>query len=622
LEGRWLPSTFVVSTTADAGPGSLRQAILDANATPGSNEIDFAVGDGGVQTIAPTSALPEVTNTVVLDGTTQPGFAGSPLIDLDGAAVIPGTSGLVIRADNSAVRGLAITGFMIHNNDDPDVTTPGLVIAGSGDVVQADYLGIDLTGTRIVSNAIGVLVSGSDNRIGGTTAEERNLISGNANGVFITGNGNVVQGNTVGTDPTGTAQMGNGFGVAVSGSDNLIGGTDPGARNLISGNALTGVSIGGKSNRVQGNFLGTDITGTLPVSNGFGVSVGGSNNLVGGTEPGASNLLSGNRGGGVGITGNNNRVEGNLIGTDVTGTLALGNFYGVLIDGGTANNNTIGGTAPGAGNLISGNRLDGVELMQCHTNVVEGNLIGTDVTGTQALGNALTGVSIEASGLDNRVGGTELGAGNVISGNGGSGVFIATFARGNLVQGNRIGTDVSGTEPLGNAIDGVHIDGLDPDIGDNNTIGGEEPGAGNTIAFNDSDGVFVDRGTHNAILGNAIFGNHRRGIELLDGANLDQPAPVLTSASTDGSSTTVTGTLTSTPNSTFTLELFANSVNDPSGSGERFLGSVQVTTDANGNASFTVTLDSAVDPGMFLTATATDSARNTSSFSAAVEVTA
>jgi hypothetical protein len=94
LEGRCLPSTFLVTTTDDAGAGSFRQAILDANATPGTNEIDFAIGDGGAQTIRPTSALPEVTHSVVIDGTTQPGFAGSPLIDLDGANVAPGTAGL------------------------------------------------------------------------------------------------------------------------------------------------------------------------------------------------------------------------------------------------------------------------------------------------------------------------------------------------------------------------------------------------------------------------------------------------------------------------------------------------------------------------------------------------
>jgi parallel beta-helix repeat protein len=226
LEGRWVPAAFLVTTTADAGAGSLRQAILDANAAPGTNEIDFAIGSGP-QTIRPTSALPEVTHSVLIDGTTQPAFAGSPLIDLDGTDVTPGASGLVIHADNSTVKGLAITDFRINDPDEIDNFTPGLVINGSGNVVQGDYLGTDLSGTPGMGSGIGLWVaSGSNNLIGGTTAAARNLISGNWYGVYLSnGSGNVVQGNYFGTDATGTAQMGNVIGLSISGSNNLIGGT-------------------------------------------------------------------------------------------------------------------------------------------------------------------------------------------------------------------------------------------------------------------------------------------------------------------------------------------------------------------------------------------------------------
>jgi titin len=696
LEGRWLPSTFLVTTTNDFGAGSLRQAILDANATPGSNEIDFAIGGGGAQTIRPNIALPEVTNTVVIDGTTQPGFAGSPLIDLDGANVIPpGTSGLVVRADNSTVKGLAITGWL------PDPDTPytggvGLLIKGNGDVVQGNYLGIDTTGTRSVGNGVGLWIENvSGTLVGGTDPGAGNVISGNGWGVYANGStGGVVQGNYVGTNPTGTAAMRNFVnGLYIVGSDNLIGGTTAAARNIISGNTGTGVGISGTSIRVQGNYIGTDVTGTRALGNGTGVASAGSvmtGGLIGGTDPGAGNLISGNGRDGVflGRDSNDNVVQGNFIGTDVTGTAALdngragvyletalrnqiggtapgagnlisGNFrsggggaasgvyltrasadnvvqgntigtdvsgtralrnsYGITIENGQ--NNSIGGPEAGAGNLISGNWSDGVQLLTpLAGNRVQGNRIGTDRTGTLALGNGGNGVSI-SGGSNDRIGGTAPGAGNLISGNGWSGVSIALssfgHSGGHVVQGNLIGTDVTGTQPLGNGRDGVEIAWMNSDI----TVGGEEPGAGNTIAFNRRDGVLVDNGTGNAILGNAIFANGHLGIELLHGANHDQAAPVLTSATTDGTSTTVTGTLTSTPNRTFTLDFFANSVDDPSGSGERFLGSVQVTTDASGNASFTVTLNIAIDPGMFLTATATDSADNTSRFSAGVAVT-
>jgi hypothetical protein len=599
LEGRWLPSTFLVTTTDDAGAGSLRQAILDANATPGPNEIDFAIGDGGAQTIRPTTALPQVTQTIIIDGSTQPDFAGSPLIDLDGTAVTPGASGLVIRADRSTIKGLAITNFLINDPEEPDSITPGLLITGSSNVVQGNYLG--------GGNARGVWIeSGSSNLIGGMDDGEGNIIGGNGYGAFINPNssGNVVQGNSM---------TGNGVGVWDSGMQTLVGGTTAAARNLISRNGA-GIQLDGISARVQGNFIGTDATGTRALANGLGVEVIENANLIGGTEPGAGNLISGNN---IGVMLEfGSVVQGNYIGTDVTGTQALGNGIGVSTEG-TAYA-LIGGTEPGAGNLISGNRLYGIETYGSLHITIQGNTIGTDVTGTHALGNGRRGVFLQTTGLS-LIGGMGPGAGNLISGNGGDGIRVAGSGSADiLVQGNDIGTDVSGTRPLGNAGDGVHVDNAL--LHGINAIGGEEPGAGNTIAFNGNDGVLANGNTHIAILGNAIFANANLGIELLGGANNNQAAPVLTSATSDGTSTTVTGTLTSTPNTTFTLEFFTSSPGDAS-SGEQYLGSVTVTTDADGNASFTATFDSAVDPGLFLTATATDPNNNTSQFSAGAEVT-
>jgi hypothetical protein len=617
LEGRWLPSTFVVINTNDAGDGSLRQAILDANATPGTNEVDFDIGGGGVQTIRPSTALPEVTRSIVIDGTTQQGFAGSPLIGIDGTDVTPGASGLVIRADGSTVKGLAISNFRIDNPDDPDRSTPGLVIAGNQSAVQGNYIGLDPLGSVGTGGAIGLWLAGSNNVIGGTTAAARNVVAGNWYGVYVTGSGNVILGNFVGTDPSATVGLGNVFGLSVGGSNNLIGGRAAEARNLISGN-LFGLGVGGVGNRVQGNYIGTDLTGTRALGNSEGVGVGGPN-LIGGTEPGAGNLISGN-GGGTGVTVETGAtVQGNFIGTDVTGTHALGNRIGVAFEGSSLSTSLLGGTAPGAGNLISGNSLYGILSSTSGRSVIQGNFIGTDVTGTHALGNGNHGVFFETT-FFTQVGGTEAGAGNLISGNGGSGVFMTSSGADNFVQGNRIGTDVTGTQPLGNSRDGVHVDNVNHHNG--NTIGGEAPGAGNTIAYNGNDGVLIDRSTHFAILGNSIFANGNLGIELVRGGNNDQAAPMLTSATTDGASITITGTLISTPNSTFTLEFFANRSSDPSGiyEGEQFLGSIQVTTDAFGNASFTVTFAVAVNPSWVVTATATDSGNNTSQFSDGVTV--
>src|SRR5262249_55592109 len=111
VEDRTLLSTFTVNNTADGGPGSLRQAILDADAVNGqTSAIDFAIPGEGVQTIAPNSALPALTNPVLIDGFSQPGYAGTPLVAIDGTQAVTG-DGLTITGPNVTVRGLDITNF-------------------------------------------------------------------------------------------------------------------------------------------------------------------------------------------------------------------------------------------------------------------------------------------------------------------------------------------------------------------------------------------------------------------------------------------------------------------------------------------------------------------------------
>ncbi len=823
LEGRLLLSTYLVTNTNDSGAGSLRQAILDSNGNPGMNTIDFSIGSG-VQTISPASALPTITVPVVLDGTSQPGYSGTPLIELNGSQAGSNADGLRISAGNSTVEGLVINRFgsvsggivltdnggdiIVGNYIGTDVTgaqargnaahgvliidtsnntigEPGdgnlisanqadavqiIHLFGSvpiGNVVQGNLIGTDVTGTQILANhgdgvAIigcansliggnviagntgngvglsrsglpgtgatgnvvqgnligtdisgtvalgnqnnGVIASGigtSSNTIGGTATGAGNVIAGNSvSGVALTGgaSGNVVQGNLIGTDATGTQALGNGqFGVGIvdaGTSNNLIGGTVAGARNVISaslhnngvgifggatanvvqgnfigtdvsgtvalGNVVNGVGVsdagtsnntvggtaagagnvisgnlnagiqffnGSSGNVVQGNYIGTDCSGTLPLGNTYaGVAISGAaNNRIGGTASGASNLISGNIGNGVrlevsGTTGN--LVQSNFIGTDVTGTQALGNGSdgldsAVLIDAG-ANNNTIGGTVAGTGNVIAADSLNGVRIRNANGNIVQGNYIGTDSSGTQPLGNAADGVAIGDGASGNLIGGTAPGAGNVISANGLDGVEVFNGSTSNTVQGNYIGTDVSGTQVLGNGRNGVHLE----DTSDNNLIGGPTAGASNVIAFNGNDGVLVDTATGDAIQQNSIHDSGNLGIELINNGNNNQPYPVLSSATSDGSSTTIVGTLTSTPDTTFTLEFYANNMANPSGYGEgqQYLGSGTVTTDDNGNADFTATFATGDTTGLFIAATATDSGNNTSSFSPDVTV--
>jgi hypothetical protein len=351
------------------------------------------------------------------------------------------------------------------------------------------------------------------------------------------------------------------------------------------------------------------------LGNQTGVFIGSGSdfNVIGGTTKGAGNLIAASSLDGVFIdSSSGNVIQGNLIGTDATGARALGNRNGLLF---TASGNTIGGTAPGAGNLISGNLADGIGLPDASSNnVIQGNKIGTDITGTAALGNAGAGISTDGS--SNQIGGADQNAGNLISGNLGDGIdLLAGFA--NVVQGNKIGTTVTGKSALANGGDGVVIDGSQ------NTVGGSTLGSGNVIAFNGGDGVFVDSGSGNLISGNSIFSNGGLGIDLnvANNANNSQQAPVITSAVLSNGTTTVQGTLTAAPNTTYTIELFANAAPDPSGFGEGqiFLGFITVTTDNSGAATFSTTL-SGVFSGQFLTATATDPLTDTSEFSNALKV--
>ena len=364
---------LVVTNTNDSGPGSLRRAILIADVNPSVDTIDFAIPGAGVHTISPVSALPTITDPVIIDGYTQPGASPNTLangdnavllIELDGSNAGAGSPGLVISAGNSTVRGLVINRF---GGDGIYAFNAG------GNVIVGNFIGTDATGERAVLNsANGVLIDGSSNNtIGGTAVGARNVISGNIGaGVSIDpgATNNVVLGNFIGTDATGERAVPNSAnGVLIDGSsNNTIGGTAVGARNVISGNTGAGVSIdpGATNNVVPGNFIGTDATGEQAVPNrAAGVLIGeSSNNTIGGTAVGARNVISDNIGAGVsfGLGATNNVVQGNVI----SGNIGAGVYFGL-----GATNNVV------QGNVTSGNIGGGVSGPGAANNVVQGNLI-------------------------------------------------------------------------------------------------------------------------------------------------------------------------------------------------------------------------------------------------------
>jgi len=611
---------------------TLRAAISQANDTVGPDTITFNIPGSGPYIILPASQLPAITDPVSIDGTTQPGFTGKPVVEVRGSNVPAIERGFTLSAGSSSIRGLAIAEFPVYNL---------LINTAGGNTIVGNHFGIDSTGTRGFYNSTSIQIDSSPNNIiGGVNPADRNVISANAHGIEINGSassGNIIQGNYIGTAADGITPIGNNYGIRMSHApNNQIGGTQSGAGNLISGNYIDGIYIGfsdASGNVIQGNTIGTDVTGTSSLTNyEDGIMVNGApNTIIGGTEPGAGNLISGNTLGGIYVNASGaygTIIQGNTIGTNRSGTLPLGNGeYGINIIG--APQVLIGGSASGAGNLVSGNAQHGIYLNDTQGGggtIIQGNKVGTDISGLQTLGNTLSGIVIDLS-TNNTIGGSSPGEGNLISGNGETGILITeSGTSGNRILGNLIGTDLSGESPLGNAQDGIRIQ----NNAASNTIGGSEPGSSNRIAYNGSSGVYLESGTSNTVEGNLLWDNAGLGIDLAPqgvtpndagdadtGANGLQNFPVL-NAVIGGSSTTVGGSLESLADTTYRLEFFASPTCDASGYGEgrTYLGSGQITTGSSGQGSFELTLEAAVSAGEFISATATDPSGNTSEFSA------
>jgi hypothetical protein len=675
--------TFPVLNTNDSGPGSLRQAITDANAhvntgVSAPDLISFNIAGTGVRTITLAAALPTITDPVVIDGYTQPGSSANTLavgdnsvhrIELNGNNAVCGA--LVIIAGNSTVRGLVINRFALNCG------STNITLQTKGDnTVEGCFIGLTPAGTapdptNYFSNS-GVYIQDSPgNTVGGTTPASRNVIDARQSGISInnpTSSGTTIQGNYIGINAAGTTAFLSppntgsvsfintgidiGAGSGTGSSNNLIGGTTAGARNVISGTASHDILFNDETatgNVVQGNYLGTNARGTASVfGTGNGITTIRTSGLtIGGTGAGAGNLISGNRGTGIVMSNESDpsrtiptTIQGNLIGTNAAGTGAVGNGIGITIAAGQ--NITIGGTASGARNVVSGNVVHGI-IVRDSSNLIQGNFIGTNISGKAKLGNGGDGVGL--GGLfgfvanNITVGGTTPAARNLISGNGAHGIETGDVTAA-VIEGNFIGTDVAGTGDLGNTGIGITVNSS------NLTIGGTNTGAGNVIAFNgtaagrqDSVGIFLSGSSSGiSILGNSIFSNAALGINLPaqgaedsfgvnpndscdsdTGANNLQNYPVLNGVTTTNGNVHITGTLNSTANTTYRLEFFRNDETDSSGHGEGkvFLGSANVTTNGSCDASFNVSFPSRV-PALRVSSTATDPAGNTSEFSAGI----
>ncbi len=504
----------VILAPALPGPDvmtSLREAICVANNTPLAppgvpHMINFMIPVGPPMMIGAMPGTPGPLPPII-----TPMIIFGPGIIIDGSAAGPG-NGLTINNTN----GVQVIGLVIQNFVGNGIEING----GSQHFIQNNHIGIDIGGLVPRPNGgDGIQITNSGgNQIGGPAIS--NVISCNGNnGIEILGLpsvGNRVLGNLIGTDAFGLSPCPNLMdGINISNAPgNIIGGVNPGEGNVISANVWGGIFIDGvtaASNIIHGNLIGTDINGTRDLGNtGGGIAINKApSNTVGGPVSKARNVISGNNGYGIAITSNSatgNQVYNNLIGTNITGTFAISNTgSGIYID---APMNLIG--AASMGNLISGNGGDGVfiDFTEASGNQVLGNKIGTNLTGTAAIPNQLSGIQITDA-PTNTIGGPGAQDGNIISGNLNAGVWIEGSsglygAYNNKLVGNRIGTDSSGTSDLGNTYWGVYLDQAA-----NNTIGGSSAGEGNLISGNARYGVYVGgtKAHHNRVLGNLIGTN-------------------------------------------------------------------------------------------------------------------
>jgi CSLREA domain-containing protein len=581
-------ATFVVTTTVDVDDGicdahcSLREAIAAANAnTLSPSVIEFAIPAGGsIPTIVPLTPLPVISQTVTLDGRTQPGG----FVEVSGVVVALGSpdSGITFAGAGSLLQGMVVNGF-----DGPQVS------------VQAN--GVRLFGNRL-----------------GTSADGSQAIASSAfpSALLVASGSDVRIGSAAGTTPGG----------ACTGDCNLFGGTS----------TLIRVHTG-SSATFHGNYIGVDVTGTHRIGTPTTAISTSGLVVIGGPGPGEGNLVVNASSDTISLSGGSDGsvVQGNRVGTDATGTVVLGAgsdgiavFSTDVLIGGTAGV-TPGGPCTGACNLVAGAGSQGIELNgSARRTVVQGNFVGTDVSGSMALGNANGGVLVRDDPA--LVGGNVPEAANLLSGNRAYGLSINdTTSQGPIrVIGNLIGVAADGVSPLPNGLGEAPDAGVDVTGAGELFIGGVAPGEGNRIAHNRVGvlhrGLFAEPPD---VRGNAIFDNDELGIDLYDDgvtANDDAESipytnqPVIEAAMTQQGQTRVSGSVTLATADSGVVDVYGDAECDASGHGEGavYLGSVDVGA---GGGGFELLLPASVAVGSAVSATATSS-RGTSEFSACATV--
>lgn len=639
-----------VTNTADhTGTGTLRTAITQVNAVP-ANSIDTHIirfditggFPGSVNTINLLSALPSIIRNCIIDGTTANGYAGIPLVELNGSSSwnsnLPAyekSAGLTVMGCKVTVKALAINRFW----------EDGIYCLEGELKLLGCRIGTNPAGTVAMPNQRhGVFLADSsaatmNHAIGDTTSNGRNIISGNlGHGIVISSNGGaggevVVENNFVGTTANGLAALPNqGDGVLVyvgTGQRTVRIGRTGSGRNIISGNKQNGVTraqqqyyTGTTETYVRNNYIGLGVDGTTVVRNEeYGIRTDNQKITIGGSAAGEGNTISGNGYSGLYIglysgsafdSGKTALVLGNHIGTAQDGLAARPNGWSGIRVTSAYGQARIGTTT--TGNVIAGNAGSGIAVDRGGATLLR-NLIGLNKN-AGPLGNGGDGIEIGLGGEVN-VGNSTVSGANIIGSNAGAGISISSDST-TRIAGNYIGVTATLTA-VGNGGAGVEVFWDDYPSAGGIEIGGTGAGAGNSIAHNTLAGVRVtESGGQGAafcsILGNSIWANGGLGIDLgptgvlandfLDGdagANGRQNMPVITSATV----TKVFGTLHSKPNSTYRIEIFAAEAHASGyGTGRTLLGATTAYTGPRGDASWAKN-GLSLTTGQLLTATAT-----------------
>lgn len=524
LEVRTLLSAYTVTNLNDSGNGSLRQAIQNANAHAGADVINFSVA--GVITLT-SGALSTIMGQVDLHGDSAPGFAGSPVVEVN----FNGFAGLQFSAgaSGSAVRSLAL-----DNASGAGVTING----GTSDHIVGNYIGLGLDGTTVAANG------GNGIELHGTISSDiaLNVISGNGgNGIALYGAAyNTIETNSIGTDVTGTLGRGNaqnGILITTNSVGNLIGGTATGGNdptggvfvrppqgNLISGNHADGVLITGGStlNVLSGNFIGTDITGDAAIGNtldGVAIVNANRNSLIGCIHSSNPfiyyNVIDGNGGNGLRINNSNlTTIQANFFGLGADNQTALGNALNGIVVEGTSAGTQLGGQIP-LGNVVAANGLNGIVVKDTASGFLSFNTFcGLAAFKTYTnLGNHADGMLITSTG------GNIVIRTNVITENGNDGIEISGYARDVHVGFNIIGLDTNGQAAMGNVNNGVEVDGHAHDI----VIGGPKQIFSiipyNIISGNGANGVAVTGNAHDVSINYSDIGTNVTGLVALGNVN-------------------------------------------------------------------------------------------------------